>query len=177
MDEIHSLRDVSPISEGRAAVPESHTDQDEHANTSSSSHHNPILTNTKSPSASWSSLFTRAFTSSWGFEFLCWLLAAASLVVIIIVLAIFNGVPLANWHSSITLNTLVNVLSTIGQIAILVPVAESISQLKWLWYRRSRAIGDMEAFDEASRGPISSIWLVLKRPKMYIATTFHWALY
>lgn len=148
MDKGHSLRDVSPMSEERAEALESHTDQDEHANKSSSSHHNPILSSPKPPSTSWSSLSTRAITNWWGFEFLCWLLAAVSLIVIIIVFAISNGAPLANWHSGITIN--INVPSTIGQTAILVPVAESISQLKWLWYRRSRAIGDMEAFDEAS---------------------------
>lgn len=151
--------------EGRAAALESHIDQDEHADESSSSYYNPILSRSKLPSTSWPSLSTRAITNPWGSEFLCWLFAAVSIVVIIVVLAISNGLPLRNWHAGITLNTLVNVFSSIGRNAILIPVTESISQLEWLLYQRSRVISDMEALDEASRGPISSIWVVFKRPK------------
>lgn len=111
------------------------------------------------------SLYTRIFDESWGFEILLWIVALLSLVVILITLGIFHNQPLQNWHSGLTANTLLNVLSQIAQTAVFVPVASSISQLKWIWYDKSRAIGEMEDFDNASRGPIDSLRLILKRPK------------
>lgn len=84
--------------------------------------------------------------------------------------------PLEDWRSGITINTVVSVLSTIGQTAILLPVTSSISQLKWIWYakdietgheddRTGNRLSDMEDFDKASRGPIDCLLLVWKRPK------------
>lgn len=111
------------------------------------------------------SSFTRIFADTWTLEILCWLLALVSLVIILIVLAKFNGQLLRNWHSGLSLNTFINVVSQIAQTAVFVPVAASISQLKWIWYSKSRPVGEMEAFDKASRGPIDSLWLIAKHPK------------
>ncbi|MCJ1270468.1 hypothetical protein MMC22_010365 [Lobaria immixta] len=111
------------------------------------------------------SLYTRIFDESWGFEVLLWFVALLSLVVILVILGMFNGQPLQNWHSGLTVNTLLHVLSQIAQSAVFVPVASSISQLKWIWYDKRRAIGEMEDFDKASRGLIDSLRLIMKRPK------------
>ncbi|KAL9041872.1 MAG: hypothetical protein Q9214_003960 [Letrouitia sp. 1 TL-2023] len=120
------------------------------------------------PSVGRQPLIARLFDDTWAQELLCWLLALISLLVIIIVVAIFNGQPLQKWHSGLTLNTLINVVSQIAQTAVIVPVAASISQLKWIWFHKKKAIGDMKPFDEASRGPISSIMLILKHPSWYL---------
>lgn len=115
------------------------------------------------------SLFSRMFDDSWTFELFCWPLALVTLIVILTVLGIFNGQPLKNWQSGLSLNTLINVASQIVQTAVFVSVASSISQLKWIWYgrskdRKSKVIGDMRPFDNASRGPISSLLLITKHP-------------
>lgn len=111
------------------------------------------------------SSITRSFSDTWTLEFLCWLLALVSLVTILIVLCEFNGQPLASWRSGVTLNTVINVVSQIAQTAVFVPVAASISQLKWISYSKARPVGDMEDFDKASRGPMDSLWLMAKHPK------------
>ena len=118
------------------------------------------------PSMSRQSFHDRIFTRTWAVELLCWFLALVSLLVIIIVVRVFNGQPLQNWRSGLTLNTLISVVSQIAQTAVLVPVASSISQLKWIWFGKGekRAIGDMEPFDKASRGPIDSLRLILNHP-------------
>jgi hypothetical protein len=42
-------------------------------------------------------------------------------------------------------------------------VQECLSQLKWLWYSgASRPLGDVEAYDRASRGLIGSVQLLWK---------------
>lgn len=111
------------------------------------------------------SSFTRNLDDNWTLEILCWLLALVSLAIILIVLGKFNNQPLNNWHSGLSLNTLINVVSQIAQTAVFVPVAASISQLKWIWYSKSRPVGEMKDFDKASRGPIDSLWLIVKHPK------------
>ena len=118
------------------------------------------------PSISRQSFPDRIFTKTWALELLCWFLALISLLVIIIVVGVFNGQPLQNWHSGLTLNTLINVVSQIAQTAVFVPIASSISQLKWIWFGKGekRAIGDIEPFDKASRGPIDSLRLILNHP-------------
>jgi len=105
------------------------------------------------------SIFTRIFSETWTSEILCWLLALLSLVIIIIILAVFHGQPLANWHSRLTLNTLISIGSQIAQTAVFVPVAASNSQLKWIWYSKSRPMADIGDFDKASRGPIDGLLL------------------
>ena len=111
-------------------------------------------------------LNARTLTTWWGFEFLAWLLATLSTVIILIVLAIFRNQPVSHWHSNITLNTVVNVVSQIAQTAILVPVAACISQVKWLWVRKEANLQDMEDINEASAGPFSSVFLLRKRREM-----------
>jgi len=111
------------------------------------------------------SIFTRIFSETWTSEILCWLLALLSLVIIIIILAVFHGQPLANWHSRLTLNTLISIGSQIAQTAVFVPVAASNSQLKWIWYSKSRPMADIGDFDKASRGPIDGLLLITKHPK------------
>ncbi|KAH6694097.1 hypothetical protein F5X68DRAFT_248719 [Plectosphaerella plurivora] len=49
---------------------------------------------------------------------------------------------------------------------MMVAVAACISQLKWLWFLRPRALSDFESFDMASRGPWGSI-VVLCRAFRY----------
>lgn len=42
------------------------------------------------------------------------------------------------------------------------PVVECISQLKWLWFVRKQKLIDIQAFDDASRGPTGSLILIGK---------------
>ena len=50
-------------------------------------------------------LDARTLTVWWGFEFITWMLATLSTVIIIAVLAIFHKQPVSHWHSNLTLNT------------------------------------------------------------------------
>ncbi|KAI4265010.1 MAG: hypothetical protein L6R38_009712, partial [Xanthoria sp. 2 TBL-2021] len=61
--------------------------------------------------------------------------------------------------------------------ATLLPVAESISQLKWLWYRHANSLGDLPAYADASTSPFATIFLVLRRrgaPLVYLAAISSW---
>lgn len=113
----------------------------------------------------------------WWKEFLWGLSSVAFLVGIIITLFNINDMLLSAWTSKIALspNTVISTLSTLGKAAMMLPVGESISQLKWL-HRQSGAerlvsrsrftcyfvlisFGPMhmQHFDDASRRPLGSM--------------------
>lgn len=113
----------------------------------------------------------------WWKEILWGLLSVVFLVGIIITLFNINGMMLSTWTSKIALspNTVISTLSTLGKAAMMLPVGESISQLKWL-HRQSDTTRSvprcpltccfmlisfrpmhMQFFDDASRGPLGSV--------------------
>lgn len=109
------------------------------------------------------SVYDRLITDSWGLEFLAWLLATLILTCLIILLAVFDKKPLAAWHSRLTLNTIIAIGTQLAQSALLLPISEGISQLKWLWYSKRKPLEDMPYFQSGSNRPISSLILLWKR--------------
>lgn len=71
-------------------------------------------------------LYDRFFTNGWGWELLAWLVAAVSLLALIAIFAIFSNKPLGDLNSKLAPNTIVSVLSQIGQTAVLVPVTSCL---------------------------------------------------
>ncbi|KAL8744604.1 MAG: hypothetical protein Q9184_007981, partial [Pyrenodesmia sp. 2 TL-2023] len=114
------------------------------------------------------SLLERYVTDSCGMEILNWLVAALTLTVLLILLATFNQRSLSQWHSRLSLNIIIAVLSQLVQACLLLPIARGISQLQWLWYRQNRLLADMSYFDEGGRGLIDSLLLLSKRYKSVV---------
>lgn len=54
-------------------------------------------------------------------------------------------------------NTAVSVFATLSKSSLLLPVAECLSQLKWLHFKSSHRLGELELFDKASRGPLGAL--------------------
>lgn len=80
---------------------------------------------------------------------------------IVVILKLYDQKPLPQWRFSITINSLVALFSTISKAALLIPIAEGLSQLKWLWFaERPKKLFDFEAFDKASRGSWGSLQLL-----------------
>lgn len=96
----------------------------------------------------------------WWWEVYATLLAIASTAAIVGVLIHVNGKPLSSWSLLIQPNSLVAVFSTIAKSALLVPVAECLSQLKWNYFEKPRALSQMQVFDDASRGPWGALKLL-----------------
>ena len=117
------------------------------------------------------SLYSTWVTDWWTLEILSWLSAAWALAMIALTLGLYHGKPLPQWSSGITMNSLLSVLSQIGQWGLMGSVAKTLGQLKWLWFaRRKRPLMDYVAFDEASRGPWGSLLLLIKRRLMFVLT-------
>lgn len=122
-------------------------------------------TREKSSLKSQRSFISRILVDSWIWEALCWVLSVACLIAIVIILHTYDGQPIPQWRSGITLNAMVSVFTSIAKAALLFPVAESISQLKWVWFSmKSRELQDFVTFDNASKGIWGSV-LLLCTPK------------
>lgn len=110
------------------------------------------------------SIYSRLLGSSWVLEILAWALAAITLIILITVLTVFNQKSLSYWHSGVTVNTLVNALTTIASVALIFPVASGIAQLRWLWLAKQPSpVTDIESF---GAGPIDIFVMIWKHPTM-----------
>lgn len=83
--------------------------------------------------------------------------AVISIVAMIAIIAILPQIhdkPLLSWTFALAPATLISAFITVAKTAMMLPIAECISQLKWIhFWQRQRALVQLEAFDSASRGP------------------------
>lgn len=118
------------------------------------------------PSPQKRSLYTRVSKDGWLLELITLFLSIVLVIGIVILLRVYDGRQLPKWPYGLTLNTVVSILSNFASAALTGSVAAGISQLKWLWYADAKAtgrrLGDLQLFDEASRGSLGCLKL-LKR--------------
>ena len=110
-------------------------------------------------------LYSQLFMETWTVEYIAILLTGAATMLLTIVGTIFDNQRLNQWHSEITINALFNFVSQFIQTALFVPVASSISQLKWIWCYEGQSLRGIDDIDQASRQPLDSLLLMIKRPK------------
>ena len=98
----------------------------------------------------------------WLWETLSLLMSTACVGAILFILAHYDNQPIPTWRYGLTINGVVSILAVIAKAAMILPIAECISQLKWAWYwGRERQMMDFERFDLASRGPWGSITMLV----------------
>lgn len=110
----------------------------------------------------WLDVFSEFCNRYWIVEIGSWVLGCACMIVIVAVLGAYDTKPVPQWslaitsrptHLTISLNAFVSLFATLSKAMMLVPLAESIGQLKWLWFeRKHRPIADLQDYDAASRG-------------------------
>jgi hypothetical protein len=104
----------------------------------------------------------------WIWEVVSLLLSACCVGAIIVILLRYDNKPLPAWNYGLTINGVISVLAVVAKAAMILPIAEGISQLKWNWYwKYSRPVMDFQFFDAASRGPWGCLMLLLLRPKQW----------
>lgn len=77
---------------------------------------------------------------------MCCVLAIAALLAIVAVLYPYQNRPLPQWPYGISTNTIIAIFAAIAKSAMLLVVAEGISQLKWTWFHRRRPLQDLARF-------------------------------
>src|SRR5271154_2383457 len=94
--------------------------------------------------------------NTWLLEFLAISSSILCLTGVVILLIIFDQKEIFNFYG-VTLNSLVSLLSTASKAWLMVVLAETISQWKWILYSsRRRLLIDFNTIDLASRGPLGS---------------------
>lgn len=107
----------------------------------------------------------RTIFCSWWREIVATIFSITSMGLVLLLVLKINNTSLESWNFhvgsiSIQPNTLISVLTTVGQTLMMVPVAACIGQLKWRYFRRARHLHHMQLMDDASRGPWGSLLLL-----------------
>ncbi|KAK0102987.1 hypothetical protein ONS96_005600 [Cadophora gregata f. sp. sojae] len=102
------------------------------------------------------------FCYDWWLCILSILVSVVSIAIIAILLFLINNRTIPTLPLNIALNTYISFFATISKASMIFASAESISQLKWLWFQKPRNLHDIEIFDDASRGPMGALRLVFK---------------
>lgn len=100
--------------------------------------------------------------------------SVASLIGIIIFLAIIDGSKMDDWHFAwgIKPPTIISILVTVCRINLGFFVAEGLGQLKWVFFeQREHQLADFGHFDEATRGPWGATWFIWKVNRRAIVAT------
>lgn len=96
----------------------------------------------------------RILKDSWVWEILGALLSILCMAAVVLLGLYIDDSSLSEWKLNITPGTMISALITLGKTSIMLPVAEGISQLKWIHFgTKKRPLNELEAFDDASRGP------------------------
>jgi hypothetical protein len=110
-----------------------------------------------------------SFIYNWWLCILSVFVSLCAIAAIVVLLLLVDGQTLPKLPLSITVNTYVSFFATIAKGTMLVAVNESISQLKWLWFREPRTLQDIQVFDDASRGPLGAVRLMFRTKASLIA--------
>lgn len=126
-----------------------------------------------------------AIEKYWLFEFGGWTLALGCFLGTVSLLAVSDREVAPIWTVSVgaghyrksfglTLNTIISLFATAFNSGLLIPVAASVSQLKWIWFQQGRRpLAHFQSFESAARGPLGSILLLWTLRGRYVGTSFH----
>lgn len=113
--------------------------------------------------------YTREYTSiidtllAWVWEILCCVFGLVCLIAIVIILLRVNHKEQHQYIVGVPINAIVAFLATSCRVAFTGPLVEGISQLKWnsFSHGEARPLGQLQAFDHASRGAFGTLRLLL----------------
>ncbi|KAI0446161.1 hypothetical protein F4803DRAFT_559555 [Xylaria telfairii] len=99
----------------------------------------------------------------WWWEIMAVAICIAAAAGLVALLKSIDDTPLRQWNLPIQPNTAIASLTTVNKVALLVPAASCISQLKWRHFTSSpRKLTDLQLFDGASRGPWGSLIFLIQ---------------
>jgi Protein of unknown function (DUF3176) len=115
---------------------------------------------------------TSPILREWVGEILSWLVSAACVAAIAIILRSYEGQRVPQWRFGIILNAIIAIFATIAKVALMNPVMQCICQLKCTWFAsRERHPLDFQTFDQASRGEWGNFIFLIRLEKTYVS--FH----
>ncbi|ORY72145.1 uncharacterized protein BCR38DRAFT_28151 [Pseudomassariella vexata] len=99
---------------------------------------------------------------TWRLEISAVLLSLCAVAVSVILLISAHDRPLAKFDWFISFNTVISILGAVSRASLGFAIGSCLGQGKWNWFKmRSDRLIAFEKFEEASRGPWGSMWLLL----------------
>ncbi|RYC58830.1 hypothetical protein CHU98_g7379 [Xylaria longipes] len=100
--------------------------------------------------------------SGWAWEYVALALSASAITTQIILLAYIDNLQLSHWRLPTSPTTVVSILAAISRASIGFTISSCLGQAKWNWLRkRPDSLLAFDRFDDASRGPWGSFWLII----------------
>ncbi|KAK3385603.1 hypothetical protein B0H63DRAFT_544004 [Podospora didyma] len=112
----------------------------------------------------------------WWWEIGAVALSAISLVCLVVFLVKIDETALESWSQPVEPSFLIAILTTTIKMAILVPIASCINQLKWryLWRGESTTVEGLQRMEDASRGVWGSVLMLTRITSPRRQTIFIW---
>lgn len=109
---------------------------------------------------------------SWAWEALSFIVSTTCISAMLIIMLHFDNKPVPDWQW-LTLNSVISGLGVLSKAALILPIAEAISQLKWYWFwtpEKPRHVIDFQLYDDAFRGPWGGLCFLSKPRLMHFAS-------
>lgn len=105
----------------------------------------------------------QAVQHTWALEYVAIFLSVCTTIVLILLLVFADGKPVSRFGTSfLSFNTIISILGALIHAALAYAIGSCLAQEKWNWYKkRPDSLAGFERFEQASRGPWGSLWLVL----------------
>ncbi|KAK8053984.1 hypothetical protein PG996_013285 [Apiospora saccharicola] len=115
--------------------------------------------------------FRRWTKDTWATEILAMATSVACTVATCVILMTFNNNRVPDLPNAVNLNAIVSTLSIVSSSLMMYAVSAAIGQVKWNWFRAQRQpLHHLELLNEASRGPLGSLGILLAGTVRSLAT-------
>ncbi|KAK5958482.1 hypothetical protein OHC33_000325 [Knufia fluminis] len=114
--------------------------------------------------------FLRISANTWWPEATSVLFSILCSVAIGTTLQMFSGKPMPDLPRGVTLNAVISVLATTCKSLLLFVVGSCLSQLKWVWFQSKRPLAQLQILEDAARGPLGAILLIVDRLVLSVAS-------
>ena len=106
---------------------------------------------------------------TWTVEFCAVALSLAAVVTTLVLLIHADGLPLERYNFIISFNAVISILGAIARVNLGFALGSCLGQGKWNFFKRKPAsIVAFEKFEDASRGPWGSLWLLVWLKLKYV---------
>lgn len=105
----------------------------------------------------------QAVQHTWALEYVALLLAVLITIALVLLLVFADGKPVSHFSAlSLSFNTIISILAAVIHTALAYAIGSCLAQEKWNWYKtRPDSLAGFERFEQASRGPWGSFWLLI----------------
>ncbi|OTB13914.1 hypothetical protein K445DRAFT_24062 [Daldinia sp. EC12] len=111
----------------------------------------------------------------WGLEIFSLFIAISAFISLITVLKKADNLPIIDWIFLLSLNAVVSALSVTMRTLLAFAIGSCLGQGKWAWFKkRQGSLSRFIAFDNASRGPLGCVSLIMVLESRYWASLGAW---